>query len=125
MLRKVFRTGNSVVISLPKDALQLLGVAEGEEVSIDLDKEKHQVIITPVEKPVSVAGIDEGFAQQINCIHRTISPSPRSPGSIVIYLTAEQILFIHARLVDETGGSHGVRDLGLLMSATCATAGDF
>jgi death-on-curing protein len=35
----------------------------------------------------------------------------------VIYLTAEQVLFIHARLVDETGGSHGVRDLGLLMSA--------
>jgi len=33
------------------------------------------------------------------------------------YLTAEQVLFIHARLVSETGGSHGVRDLGLLESA--------
>lgn len=33
------------------------------------------------------------------------------------YLTAEQVLFIHARLIDETGGSHGVRDLGLLESA--------
>jgi death-on-curing protein len=33
------------------------------------------------------------------------------------YLTAEQVLFIHARLVAETGGSHGVRDLGLLLSA--------
>lgn len=33
------------------------------------------------------------------------------------YLTAEQILFLHARLVAETGGSHGVRDLGLLLSA--------
>jgi death-on-curing protein len=35
----------------------------------------------------------------------------------VKYLTAEQILFIHARLVDETGGSHGVRDLSMLLSA--------
>jgi death-on-curing protein len=35
----------------------------------------------------------------------------------VIYLTAPQVLFIHARLIDETGGSHGVRDLGLLESA--------
>lgn len=33
------------------------------------------------------------------------------------YLTPEQILFIHSRLVAETGGSHGVRDLGLLESA--------
>ncbi len=33
------------------------------------------------------------------------------------YLTDEQVLFIHARLVAETGGGHGVRDLGLLESA--------
>ena len=36
---------------------------------------------------------------------------------MTIYLTAEQILFIHYRLVSETGGAHGVRDLGLLESA--------
>jgi death-on-curing protein len=35
----------------------------------------------------------------------------------MIYLSAEQILFIHARLIEETGGSHGVRDLGMLLSA--------
>lgn len=33
------------------------------------------------------------------------------------YLTAPQILFIHSRLIDETGGSHGLRDIGLLTSA--------
>ncbi|MCX6055156.1 MAG: type II toxin-antitoxin system death-on-curing family toxin [Chloroflexi bacterium] len=33
------------------------------------------------------------------------------------YLTAEQVLFIHSRIVAETGGSHGVRELGLLESA--------
>jgi len=27
------------------------------------------------------------------------------------------VLFIHARLISETGGAHGVRDLGLLLSA--------
>jgi death on curing protein len=35
----------------------------------------------------------------------------------VKYLTSEQVLFIHARLIAETGGSHGIRDLGLLQSA--------
>ncbi len=33
------------------------------------------------------------------------------------YLSAEQVLFIHSRLIDETGGSHGIRDVGLLQSA--------
>ncbi len=33
------------------------------------------------------------------------------------YLTAEQILFPHARLVAETGGMHGIRDLNMLESA--------
>lgn len=35
----------------------------------------------------------------------------------MIYLTVEQVLFLHARLTAETGGSHAVRDLGLLLSA--------
>ncbi len=33
------------------------------------------------------------------------------------HLTPEQVLFIHARLIEETGGAHGVRDLGALLAA--------
>lgn len=32
------------------------------------------------------------------------------------YLTPQDILVIHARIIDETGGSHGIRDTGLLIS---------
>ena len=32
------------------------------------------------------------------------------------YLTAEEILILHALIIDETGGSHGMRDVGLLAS---------
>lgn len=42
--------------------------------------------------------------------------SGRVPAEVV-YLTAVQVLFIHARLLAETGGAPGVRDLGLLESA--------
>ena len=41
------------------------------------------------------------------------------------YLTPEQVLFIHSRLVGETGGSHGVRDLGLLESAVARPKATF
>jgi len=33
------------------------------------------------------------------------------------YLTSEQVLFIHYRLIEETCGCHGIRDLALLQSA--------
>ncbi len=32
------------------------------------------------------------------------------------YLAGEEILVIHARIIDETGGLHGVRDTGLFLS---------
>ncbi len=41
------------------------------------------------------------------------------------YLTAEQVLFIHARLIAETGGEHGVLDLGLLQSAVARPQASF
>lgn len=41
------------------------------------------------------------------------------------YLTAEQVLFIHARLIAETGGMHGVHDLGLLLSAVARPQATF
>ena len=33
------------------------------------------------------------------------------------YLSAEQVLFIHSRLIDTSGGTHGIRDTGLLQSS--------
>ena len=65
MLRKVFRTGNSVVVSLPKDALELFGISVGTEVSVDLDRENKQIVISPIEEPLAEAGVDEAFAQQV------------------------------------------------------------
>ena len=41
------------------------------------------------------------------------------------YLTPEQVLFIHSRLVTETGGSHGLRDLALLESAVARPRATF
>ena len=43
----------------------------------------------------------------------------------MIYLTAEQVLFIHARLIAETGGEHGILDLGLFQSAVARPQATF
>jgi putative addiction module antidote len=65
MLRKVFKTGNSMVVSLPKEALDYLGLGAGADVSINLDRDKHQIVITPIEVPLTDSGVDEVFARQV------------------------------------------------------------
>jgi antitoxin MazE len=62
MLRKIFRTGNSMVVSLPKDTLDFLGLSEGAEVSVEIDRERRQIVITPAE--TALASVDEVFAHQ-------------------------------------------------------------
>ncbi len=66
MLRRLFKTGNSVVLSLPKEILDGLGLADGESVSLELDRKQRRVILTPAEKPLAIAGVDEEFARQVN-----------------------------------------------------------
>ena len=65
MLRKIFKTGNSVVVSLPKDAIEYLNMDEGTEVNVEVDREKRQIVITPAEPPLAIAGVDPEFAHQI------------------------------------------------------------
>ncbi len=66
MIRRLFKTGNSTVLSLPKEVLDDLGVKDGENVQLELDREGRRVIITPVEKPITVAGVNEEFAHQVD-----------------------------------------------------------
>lgn len=65
MNRKIFKTGNSVVVSLPRDAIEYLQMEEGTEVNVELDREKRQIVITPAEPPLAIAGVDAEFAQQV------------------------------------------------------------
>lgn len=65
MLRKVFRTGNSVVVSLPREVLDYLNIQEGSEIEIDLDRQNHQVILKPVDMSLAIPGVDETFAHQV------------------------------------------------------------
>ncbi|MCB2160691.1 AbrB/MazE/SpoVT family DNA-binding domain-containing protein [bacterium] len=64
MLRKIFKTGNSMVVSLPKEAIEFLQIDEGSEVKIEVDRENHQIIILPANPP-GIEGVDQEFARQV------------------------------------------------------------
>jgi len=63
MVRKIFKTGNSMVISLSKEMLDTLQLTEGSEVSIELDPVHSRIVITPVVEEIT--GIDAAFARQV------------------------------------------------------------
>lgn len=43
----------------------------------------------------------------------------------MLSLTPQQILFIHYRLIESTGGAHGVRDIGALQAAAACPSATF
>jgi putative addiction module antidote len=62
MLRRLFKTGNSIVLSLPREVLDGLKLADGDEVNLTLEEENNRLVVMKVEKPVSAAGVDPDFA---------------------------------------------------------------
>jgi putative addiction module antidote len=74
MIRRLFKTGNSIVLSLPKEVLDNLGIKDGERVNLELDQERRRVIITPAEKPIAIAGVNETFARQVDTFIQQYRP---------------------------------------------------
>ena len=65
MFRRIFKTGNSFVISIPRKILEQLDISEGEKVSVILDQKQCQIIISPVDKPLA-ASLNEEFSRQVS-----------------------------------------------------------
>ena len=63
MIRKIFKTGNSMVVSLSKEMLDALQLGEGSELRVELDLAQGQIIMTPTTP--AVAGVDAAFARQV------------------------------------------------------------
>ena len=65
MYRKIFRAGNSLVVSIPRDFLESLQLSEGNAVSVVLPSQRRQIVISSVEKMIPT-GINEAFARQVD-----------------------------------------------------------
>lgn len=63
MIRKVFKTGNSMVISIPKESIDFLRLKGGSEVSVELDRDQGLIVIAPLSS--NLPGIDTAFNRQV------------------------------------------------------------
>ena len=64
MIRRLFKTGNSIVLSLPRQALQSLGLEDGSDVQVEVDTSRSALVITPYVQPI-VPGLDAEFSHQV------------------------------------------------------------
>lgn len=64
MSRKIFRTGNSIVVTLPADALEAVGLAPGDDVTVVADPAQGTIIVKPLAP--RLPGVREGFLEQVD-----------------------------------------------------------
>jgi antitoxin MazE len=62
MARKIFQSGNSVVVSLPAEVLEAVGLELGDEVIVTADPEQARIIIAPLLLP----GVRRGFLERVD-----------------------------------------------------------
>ncbi|MBN2499635.1 MAG: AbrB/MazE/SpoVT family DNA-binding domain-containing protein [Anaerolineales bacterium] len=64
MFRILFKIGYGVLVSLPKEIIELLGISKVTDVSIELDRENKRIIIQPAKQPIA-GSISEDFSRQV------------------------------------------------------------
>ena len=63
MVRRLFKSGNSVVLALSKEMLDALHLQAGEGVTVELDAERRQIVVSRI--PSETGDVDEQFACQV------------------------------------------------------------
>lgn len=57
-VRKIFKAGNSSVISLPASMLKTLGLREGSHVSVEINREGREIVLKPIVVKNSNVSVD-------------------------------------------------------------------
>jgi putative addiction module antidote len=61
--RKVFRAGNSAVVSLSPDTLEAVGLEVGDEVTIVAEADERRIVITPAAE---LPGVRSDFLERVD-----------------------------------------------------------
>ncbi len=64
MVSKLLKTEQGLMVLLPEEALETLGLPVDAEVSVILNPEQGRIIITPASE--LLPGVDEAFARQVS-----------------------------------------------------------
>lgn len=63
LTQKLYKTGNSIAVTIPKEYLNDLNLKEGSQVEVK--KQGQELIVTPKVK-TAMAGVDQKFAKMVD-----------------------------------------------------------
>ena len=63
MRHRLFKSANSIVLSVPTAFLKLFNLEEGSEVCVSLDKERGVIVVAPASR--ALPGVDAEFGRQV------------------------------------------------------------
>ena len=122
------REQHRVIITPIEKSNIIAGISEDFAHQVDEFIQQYRPALEGTGKAVIPVSSDLfGFTARI-CTLISEDPGSSIDGEIIsmtAYLTPEQVFFLHSHLVSETGGEHGVRDLGMLLSALGNTSSHF
>ncbi len=74
MTRKIFRSGNSIVVSVPPEVLELLDLKPGDEVTVAADVERRRIVVTPAggARPQIPTGLRQSLDDRIERYARAL-----------------------------------------------------
>lgn len=122
MARKIFRSGNSTVVSLPPEVLELLGLQPGDEVNVAADPERRRIVVTPTEAkgPREQLQVQERLGELIEryapALERLAEMEERERAAAVEGIDASALRRAQA-LRDAFAARHGVLKADLVRAA--------
>lgn len=72
-MRRIFRSGNSLVVALPAEVLSRFKLKEGSGVSVEVDEEHGGILVSPAEP--ELAGVDAEFGRQLDAFIERYRPA--------------------------------------------------
>lgn len=75
IIQKVFKTGNSLVITIPRESLAELKLKEGSEVFVDTDPHSQAITILPRAKKTHRSAITPEFLKWLESFNKQYGPA--------------------------------------------------
>lgn len=75
MKQKLYRNGNSVAVTIPKNYLQAMELNDSSEVVVDYDAQAQSIIITPEKKLTKQSTVTPKFLSWLESFNKQYAPA--------------------------------------------------
>ena len=75
LVQKLYKNGNSIAVTIPKDYLRELNLRDGSEVMVTHDEVKESITIYPKKKNQAYSSLDPKFLKWLESFNKQYGPA--------------------------------------------------